>query len=602
MSTEDEYTNWIHKNRHNMLTRITSKHFQQARRFSNPRLLSTLNIDTEFSNLSRTEFHIQNRYISVYPSIPPALASALSTLYEHQTEILPKISAYNNWFYLPDKDICFYSTSFLPNSPYIALNAKSEILRWLSSSTLKYPSFTIECAHLQCELLANSTKDCEKILKEKGWSTHQSHPAIHTYFLFVEQQEEIAARGLEKLYNISRDALISVAECEFYGMLFDRNAHSALISLWETQSKNLETKLTSELGSINFHSPKQVSKAIEALLYKHNYENLKENWPRTKLGDLTTDSNYLRIIIKQFSLGSILQDLLDYKAIFKLLNSYGENLTKHIDPLSSRMKSRFRLNGAVTGRLTSSEPNMQNLPRTVEFRKLFKASRGRVLIIGDYSQIDLRVAAVLSQDKTMLQCYAENQDLHTLTASKILKVPMDSVTADQRRLAKAVNFGLLYGQGPNGLSNYALSNFDVEMSNEEAKEYINEYYNNFRGLKAWHEHLIHSNIVHTPLGRPRETKNFTEKLNYPVQGGAAEVLLICLGKLHPGLEQYSARVVNTVHDEVVIEAPEIHATETAELVKRVMEESWQEYLKLLNLKYEFEVGKVYVGSDWSISI
>lgn len=602
MNYEVEYTNWIQTHRHKMLTRITSKHFHYSRRFSNSRLSAPLDIESEFSKLDRTEFRIQNRYISVYPSIPQSLQLALSSHFDQSDKSSPIISAYNNWFYLPDKDICFHSSTFLPNIPYISFNGKAEILRWLNSATLRYPSYSIECTTIQKDLLDNSTKDYEKILKEKGWNTHQSHPAIHSYYLYKDQQEQIRTKGLEKLYTISRDAQISIAECEFYGMHFDRNAHSALISLWEAQSKNLEARLISELGSINLQSPKQVSKSIESLLYRHNLETLKNTWPRTKSGDLTTDSSHLRIISKDSKLGSIIQDLLDYKGITKLLTSYGENLQKYIDPLTSRMRSYFRINGAVTGRLTSSEPNMQNLPHTTEFRKLFKAGRDRLLIVGDYSQIDLRVAAVLSQDKTMLQCYQNNEDLHSLTASKLLKISIDTVTPDQRRLAKAVNFGLLYGQGPSGLSTYALSNFDVEMNSEEAKDYITEYYHNYRGLKAWHEHLSHSTVVHTPLGRPRNTKNFTEKLNYPVQGGAAEVLLICLGKLHPRLQQLNARCVNTVHDEIVLEAPTSSASETAEFLKSMMEESWQDYLKLLNLKYEFEVGKVYVGKDWSISI
>ena len=218
-------------------------------------------------------------------------------------------------------------------------------------------------------------------------------------------------------------------------------------------------------------------------------------------------------------------------------------------------------------------------PRDPEFRALFSAAAGMCLVVADYSQIELRVAALLSKDKAMLDAYRSGEDLHRKTAAAVLGIDPTSVTKEQRRMAKAVNFGLLYGQGAEGLSRYAKASYGLDMTVEEAERARNAFHRAYPQLHRWQTRTAGEakrlNRVNTPGGRVRDfssEKNgyrYTESLNTPVQGSAAEVLLETLAVLDKHLSGLNAKLVNIIHDELVLEV----ATKDAEAAKLAVEQA-----------------------------
>jgi DNA polymerase-1 len=280
----------------------------------------------------------------------------------------------------------------------------------------------------------------------------------------------------------------------------------------------------------------------------------------------------------------LVKPLLDHRLAAKKLNNYGSGFAGHINPVTGRLHPNFKLGGTLTGRLSCSDPNVQNAPRDPAFRALFTAPAGRVLVAADFSQIELRVAAWLSQDRVMLDAYATGQDLHRITAAAMLGIAPDAVTKDQRQAAKAINFGLLYGQGAAGLARYAESNYDVKMSEATAAKYRSTFFKTYPGIKRYQEQTARTSECTlravTPGGRIRDfTKErtgyrYTEALNTPIQGGAAEIILATLAVLEKHLAGLNAKLVNVVHDELVLEVAEADADHAIAAVESAMTEGF----------------------------
>lgn len=202
------------------------------------------------------------------------------------------------------------------------------------------------------------------------------------------------------------------------------------------------------------------------------------------------------------------------------------------------------------------------------------------MVVADFSQIELRVAALLAEDKRMMTSYKEGHDLHRETAAAVLKISPEKVTTEQRQMAKAVNFGLLYGQGCKGLSLYAQRSYGISMTEKEAENCRELFFQTYPGIKEWQiktTHLAKSlKMVRTPMGRVRDFEKeekgyrYTEALNTPIQGGAAEITLCSLIRLEKILDWESARIVNTVHDEIILEVVEDKAKQIATLVEHSM--------------------------------
>jgi DNA polymerase-1 len=256
-----------------------------------------------------------------------------------------------------------------------------------------------------------------------------------------------------------------------------------------------------------------------------------------------------------------LEPLARYKAAVKGLSTYGKGYAAHISPVTGRIHANFTLGGTATGRLSCSSPNIQNPPRDPAFRALFAPTPGRCLVVADYGQIELRVAALVSGDPAMLAVYEQGEDLHRKTAAAFLGKEPGAVSKAERQIAKGINFGMLFGSGSKGLQAFCKSSYGVDLSLAQADKARAAFFTAYPGLSAWQKQTRNAaelaKQVRTPGGRVRGLdKNIgTECLNTPVQGGAAECLLATLAALD--VDSLGGRLVNIVHDELVVEcAPE----------------------------------------------
>jgi DNA polymerase-1 len=290
--------------------------------------------------------------------------------------------------------------------------------------------------------------------------------------------------------------------------------------------------------------------------------------------------------------------LLEYRELSKLKSTYLDALPLQINPHTHRVHTNFNQTGSVTGRLASQDPNLQNIPtRTETGRKVrlgFIASPGHVLLSVDYSQIELRIVAHMAHDEAMLQAFREGQDIHAATAAAIYDVPLSQVTKDQRRHAKAINFGLIYGMSSFGLSR------STDLTLAEAENFVKDYFQHFPGVKKYLDGIrvlaARQGYVETMLGRRRYFPNLAkpvniamrnreerEAINAPIQGTAADIMKIAMIHLHSALSEskLNAKILLQVHDELVLEVPNDELKTAVQLVRKVMGNAYQLDIPLL---------------------
>lgn len=283
------------------------------------------------------------------------------------------------------------------------------------------------------------------------------------------------------------------------------------------------------------------------------------------------------------------RDLLAYRTVAKLCSSCGDLLPQYVHPKTGRIHAHYEQIGARTGRMSCSDPNIQQVPRQKAIRACFQAEPGNMLVTADYSQIELRVAAALAQDPRMIEAYRSGQDLHRLTASLITHTPLEQVDGAARQAAKAVNFGLLYAMGAQGLAKYARTQYGVALSLEQAEAFRNRFFAAYTGLRRWHEAAKQrlAQARHAPAevrsvaGRRylfTAESNLAAFLNAPVQGSAADVMKRAMVRVHEALFAVpGARIVGVVHDELLVEAPQEEAERVAAAVRAEMEAAAAEF-------------------------
>lgn len=300
--------------------------------------------------------------------------------------------------------------------------------------------------------------------------------------------------------------------------------------------------------------------------------------------------------------------LLRYKEYQKLSTTYGQAFAEHLHPVTGRIHGHFALVGTRGGRFSCARPNVQNPPRRAEFRQLFVPADGYVFVVADFSQIELRVCAIMAEDETMQQAYREGIDLHRLTAATAAGIPLEQVTDAQRQAAKAINFGLIYGMSAATLVTYAWTSYRTRMTREEAEAFRRAFFNLYRGVARWHQDVKRRGrlaaTVTTRIGLRRDMAQelggwkFTNACNTPVQGSAAEVLLASLVCLKESLQGWDARIVHHVHDEIVVECrphqvSDIQSLLTASMIKGFLE-VFPEHPEMTRNLVEAKA-----GSDWS---
>ncbi|TJX12992.1 hypothetical protein E9840_11220 [Tissierella creatinini] len=287
----------------------------------------------------------------------------------------------------------------------------------------------------------------------------------------------------------------------------------------------------------------------------------------------------------------------------KKYNTQSVNYVKYVNPATNRIYSNFNQLGSSTGRIISGNPNIQNISRDSRIRSCFRAEEGNILILGDYSQLELRFVAEIANEDTMIEAFRECIDLHAFTASKVLNKSTTEVNSDQRHSAKAVNFGLIYGMGTEGLIKYANESFGVKLLKNEAESYKAKFFKAYPRIMEWHclARRNNSNGVRTLGGRIRKwdtTPTMQSLTNSKIQGSAADMVKKALVNLIELRRFYNLKfhIVNVVHDEIIIEVssnPE-NITKSKEILEKAMIEAGNYYLKKVPVEVSISVGK-----DWS---
>ena len=328
----------------------------------------------------------------------------------------------------------------------------------------------------------------------------------------------------------------------------------------------------------NIASPKQLGEII--------YNDLKiASLKKTKKGSFATNASVLEDLA--FKGHKFPQLVLDWRQLSKLKNTYSDTLPEHINPNTKRVHTSFLLAATTTGRLASSDPNLQNIPIKSEYgkdiRKAFITEKEYVLISADYNQIEMRILADLADVKELKKAFRNNEDIHSLTASQIFNVNINKVNEDQRRKAKAINFGIIYG-----ISQYGLAK-QINVSNQEAEEFLNAYFARFPEIKIYMDQTIKfcrkSGYVNNIFGRRSHfinindknynVRNFQERaaINAPIQGSASEIMRLAMIRLSKRLEEQKfnkTKMLLQIHDELIFETPKDEVQRISKLISEEM--------------------------------
>ena len=420
-----------------------------------------------------------------------------------------------------------------------------------------------------------------------------------TFQLYERFAPQLKKENLEDLfYQVEMPLMKVLAKMELAGVSLDQKWLAQESKDLENDLKNLEASIFELSGEeFNMNSPKQLGDILFEKL------QLDPKAKKTKTGQYQTSEEVLQ---KLSGKHEIIKYILEYRTYQKLKSTYVDALPQQIDKSDHRVHTNFSQTTAATGRLASVNPNLQNIPirtlRGQQIRGAFVSDEGNKIISADYSQIELRLIAEISDEENMIKAFQEGQDIHASTASKLFKVPLDEVTKTQRSQAKTVNFGIIYGQ-----SAFALAE-QTGLSRTEAKQMIDEYYKTYPKLKEFMTEQVKKarelGYVETILGRRRHLKdinsnNFVVRghaernaVNAPIQGSAADIIKIAMIKIDEELQsqKMKTKMLLQVHDELIFEAP-INEVETAEnLIKKEMESAIKTRVPLL-----VEVG---VGDNW----
>lgn len=406
--------------------------------------------------------------------------------------------------------------------------------------------------------------------------------------------DKIKENGQEKLYNEVELPLVTVlAHLEINGFLVDDNQLKKFADKLGEKIDALTNEIYMLAGEeFNINSPKQLG---VILFEKLELKPVK----KTKTGYATNAD----VLEKLRDKHPIVNFIMEYRQLAKLKSTYCDGLTAVVNPNTHRIHSVFTQTVTVTGRLSSTEPNLQNIPTRTELgreiRKMFVAKDGYVLVDADYSQIELRVLAHIANDETMINAFRNNEDIHAVTASQVLGIPLEDVTKEQRSSAKAVNFGIVYGIGEFSLAQ------DLHISVKEAKAYIESYLEKYHGVRNYMESIKEQakkdGYVKTMLNRIRyipelkspnyNIRQFGERvaLNTPIQGTAADIIKLAMVRVDNRLinEGLKSKLILQVHDELIVEA---HKDEV-DKVKQILSEEMQGAMELnVPLKVDMSTG------------
>lgn len=404
----------------------------------------------------------------------------------------------------------------------------------------------------------------------------------------------LKSNSLVEVAKIEFECTRAVAEIEYTGILLDMEKWIPLTKKTKVEHDDAEKSLleyaekpvvqpdffgTATVMGINLNSNKQV------------LELLNDN------GVPVEDTS--KRALSPYRDEPIVKALHEYRKASKMLSGFLEPMPSAINPKTGRIHAHYGQIGAYSGRMSCGNPNMQQIPRDSAFRKCFVPAPGNSMVIADYSQIELRVAAQIAQDKRMIDAYRTGGDLHRLTASLVTGSPIEEISKTQRQAAKAINFGLIFAMGARGLQAYSQDVYNVEMSLEEAEDFRERYFEAYEGIRKWHDSIRKNppRVSRSLTGRRyfhREDAGLAGLYNTPVQGSAADIVKNALGMLVKTLEGTGAHIIAVVHDEILLEAPSENSLKVAAILKQTMEKAGEKYMPDVPL-----VAEAQIATSWA---
>ena len=499
-------------------------------------------------------------------------------------------------------------------TPFVAHNAGFEY-RFLKQ--LGIPPAKLHCTYLQSRIVEGvgislaiaSQKqlgiEVDKTLQRSNWGAVELSPdqiayaaldAVLALRLWDCYAPQIKATGQAAAYRRFAKAIPIIGDQMLAGIGFNTGSHKAMMQSWRGELEPLRESLDRELGGINPDSPQQLA----AWLAKNLDPATIAAWPKTPSGQLATGADILAGMDHP-----AIATLKRYSELTKQLSTFGVGYASHIHPVTGRIHAEFTIAGTRGGRFNCRNPNLQNPPRDPAFRGLFTAREGYQLIVADYSQIELRIAALIAKDSVMLEAYRTGADLHTRTAAIVAGIPESQVTKGQRQLAKACNFGLVYGMGAKTLAAYAKAGYGVDMSQGEAERARNAFFKTYAGIKLWHLQTQAAGLG-TPQVRTRggllrdfakETGfQLTTSLNTPVQGSGAECLVESITRLPGLLSGLDCRLIHQVHDELILECVESDVEAAKVALVNAMEQGFTTLFPEADMPGLVEA---HAGGDWN---
>jgi DNA polymerase-1 len=443
--------------------------------------------------------------------------------------------------------------------------------------------------------------ELDKTEQVSDWSAAELSPSQIEYAardaaimvsLREKLHERIANDNLNEVAQIEFDCVMPIAEMELNGFYLDESRWREQLGKVRVAQEKVADELQDMLSAgvaqatlfgraeINLDSQSQVTDALV---------NLGVPVPDT------TRAWQLQPLAEKYP---VVGKLLEYRAVQKSMTSFGENILEFIEPKTGRIHADFRQIGAPTGRFSCSNPNLQQIPHEEAYRRCFRAADGKKLVIADYSQIELRILADFSDDKNFINAFVSGEDFHTTTASQVFGVNPEDVSPDQRSFAKRLNFGIVYGVGA---SRFGLM---TGLSQSEAENTMRKYFGTFVDLRSYlykaGEDVLKNRTARTASGRTLRLRfDETDRqqvssarrygVNMPIQGTSADILKLALRLLHDSIRGTSAKLVNIVHDEIIVECDAAEAEATADRLEKAMCAAGERYVKKVPVKVDAKI-------------
>ena len=443
-----------------------------------------------------------------------------------------------------------------------------------------------------------------EILKAKDYAAED---ADVTYRLFKIFEKNLKIEKLKEIYEVFEKPFIKIlASMEINGVKIDSNFLNDLSKKFELKIRNLEKKIFKiSKKEFNIGSTKQLGEIM--------YNELKISaLKKTKKGSFATSASVMEdLAYKGHELPKL---ILEWRQISKLKNTYSESLPTFVNNKTKRVHTSFLLAATTTGRLASSDPNLQNIPIKTDdgknIRKSFIAEKNNLLVSADYNQIEMRILADLADVRELKKAFKNNEDIHTLTASQVFNIDIKKVDSNTRRKAKAINFGIIYG-----ISQYGLAK-QIMVSNIEAQEFLNSYFKKFPEIKEYMDSTIKfcrkSGYVNNIFGRRTyitgindknfNVRNFQERaaINAPIQGSASEIMRLAMIRIHKLLENsknLKSKMLLQIHDELIFEVPENEVKKTCDMIKKEMSGVSKSDLHAFSIPLTVDINS---GENWGI--